>query len=186
MRTELVQNPLEMAVRNSQPIKSMTILPFRFREHKVHVRRLHRHHEQVWFSRIGGKNRRALRQRSSEIIQHHPQEKLVNRKIYRARRKQSKRWHHGLNSATIIPGFIPRSNTAPRTKPIRNGENQDGGLNHNPSFSLPSTKPIAAHTALDQCLSILHNGQQQYLAATDNSRRDLNQAVFDKIYLDDD
>lgn len=42
------------------------------------------------------------------------------------------------------------------------------------------------HTALNQCLSILHNGQQQYLAATDNSRRDLNQAVFDKIYLDDD
>jgi recombinase len=42
------------------------------------------------------------------------------------------------------------------------------------------------HTALDQCLSVLHNGQQQYLAATDNSRRDLNQAVFDKIYLDDD
>ena len=122
------------------------------------------------------------------------------------------------------------------------GENQDGSLNHNPSFSLPSTKPIAVqtilaevtarserlmqayyagaidtellrkeqerirtdkttaerqlrhlqtsrdklHTALDQCLSVLHNGQQQYLAATDNSRRDLNQAVFDKIYLDDD
>ena len=42
------------------------------------------------------------------------------------------------------------------------------------------------HTALDQYLSVLHNGQQQYLAATDNSRRDLNQAVFDKIYLDDD
>ena len=42
------------------------------------------------------------------------------------------------------------------------------------------------HTALDQCLSVLHDGQQQYLAATDNSRRDLNQAVFDKIYLDDD
>ncbi|WP_454965557.1 hypothetical protein [Arachnia propionica] len=60
------------------------------------------------------------------------------------------------------------------------GENQDGNLNHNSSFSLPSTKPIAVH------LSILHNGQQQYLAATDNSRRDLNQAVFDKIYLDDD
>ena len=60
------------------------------------------------------------------------------------------------------------------------GENQDGSLNHNSSFSLPSTKPIAVH------LSILHNGQQQYLAATDNSRRDLNQAVFDKIYLDDD
>ena len=39
---------------------------------------------------------------------------------------------------------------------------------------------------VDQCLSVLHNGQQQYLAATDNSRRDLNQAVFDKIYLDDD
>ena len=60
------------------------------------------------------------------------------------------------------------------------GENQDGNLNHNSSFSLPSTKPIAVH------LSILHNGQQQYLAATDNSRRDLNHAVFDKIYLDDD
>ena len=42
------------------------------------------------------------------------------------------------------------------------------------------------HSALDQCLSALHDGQQQYLAATDNSRRDLNQAVFDKIYLDDD
>lgn len=42
------------------------------------------------------------------------------------------------------------------------------------------------HTALDQYLSVLHNGQQQHLAATDNSRRDLNQAVFDKIYLDDD
>ena len=42
------------------------------------------------------------------------------------------------------------------------------------------------HTALDQCLSVLHDGQQQYLAATDSSRRDLNQAVFDKIYLDDD
>ena len=42
------------------------------------------------------------------------------------------------------------------------------------------------HTALDQCLLVLHDGQQQYLAATDNSRRDLNQAVFDKIYLDDD
>ena len=42
------------------------------------------------------------------------------------------------------------------------------------------------HTALDQCLSVLHDGQQQYLAATDTSRRDLNQAVFDKIYLDDD
>ena len=25
------------------------------------------------------------------------------------------------------------------------GENQDGSLNHNPSFSLPSTKPIAVH-----------------------------------------
>ena len=24
-------------------------------------------------------------------------------------------------------------------------ENQDGSLNHNPSFSLPSTKPIAVH-----------------------------------------
>ena len=75
MRTELVPNPLEMAVRNSQPIKSMTILPFRFREHKVHIRRLHRHHEQVWFPRIGGKNRRVLRQRSSGIIQRHLQER---------------------------------------------------------------------------------------------------------------
>ncbi len=42
------------------------------------------------------------------------------------------------------------------------------------------------HTARDQCLSVLHNGQQQYLAATDTSRRNLNQAVFAKIYLDDD
>lgn len=41
----------------------------------VHVRRLHRHHEQVWPPRIGRKNRRVLRQRSSGIIQHHLQER---------------------------------------------------------------------------------------------------------------
>ena len=42
-------------------------------------------------------------------------------------------------------GFIPRSDTEPRTKSIRNGGNQDGSLNNNPSYSLPSTKPIAVH-----------------------------------------
>ena len=57
----------------------------------VHVRRLHRHHEQVWPPRIGRKNRRVLRQRSSGIIQRHPRRKeLVNRKIYHTRRKAIK------------------------------------------------------------------------------------------------
>ena len=33
----------------------------------------------------------------------------------------------------------------PERSPSKYGENQDGSLNHNPSFSLPLTKPIAAH-----------------------------------------
>ncbi len=40
--------------------------------------------------------------------------------------------------------------------------------------------------ALDASLQVLHDGYAQYVAATDQSRRDLNQAVFERIYLDDD
>lgn len=40
--------------------------------------------------------------------------------------------------------------------------------------------------ALDTSLHVLHRGHSQYVVATDQSRRDLNQAVFERIYLDDD
>ena len=47
------------------------------------------------------------------------------------------------------------------------GENQDGSLNHNSSFSLPSTKPIAVHAHLDQAST----------AATSRSSAHPNQAA---------
>ena len=47
------------------------------------------------------------------------------------------------------------------------GENQDGSLNHNSSFSLPSTKPIAVNAHLDQAST----------AATSRSSAHPNQAA---------
>ena len=57
----------------------------------VHVRRLHRHHEQVWSPRIGGNNRRVLRQRSSSYHSTPPAGKNSStRRIYHTRRKAIK------------------------------------------------------------------------------------------------
>ena len=90
MRTELVQNALEMAVRNCQPIKGVTIFhsdrgsQYTSADYTATMNKYGIHC-------FGGKNRRVLRQRSSGIIQRHPRRKeLVNRKIYHTRRKAIK------------------------------------------------------------------------------------------------
>ena len=74
MRTELVQNALEMAVRNCQPIEGVTIFhsdrgsQYTSADYTAFMNKYGIH-------RFGGKNRRVLRQRSSGIIQRHLQER---------------------------------------------------------------------------------------------------------------
>ena len=59
----------------------------------VHVRRLHRHHEQVWPPRIGRKNRRVLRQRSSRYHSTPPAQERTRQPVgyTTPEEKQSKR-----------------------------------------------------------------------------------------------
>lgn len=41
-------------------------------------------------------------------------------------------------------------------------------------------------TILDRCLLILRDAQEQYRQATDTGRRELNEAVFERLYIHDD
>ena len=54
------KRPGEVAVRNCQPVKGVTFF-MSSPGIAVHVRRVHRLHEQVWFPRFGGKNGRVPR-----------------------------------------------------------------------------------------------------------------------------
>ena len=90
MRTELVQNALEMAVRNCQPIKGVTILPFRFGDTRC-TSAEYTTMNKYGIHGFGGKNRRVPRTAPQQIsFNATPKKELVNRKIYRTRRKTIK------------------------------------------------------------------------------------------------
>ena len=102
MRTDLPpKRPGEVAVRNCQSIKGVTILPFRFGKHKVPVCRLHRHHEQVWHPLLRWEEPAcATYNVAADIIQRHPRRKeLVNQQDLPHQKKSNQRSrHHGLNT----------------------------------------------------------------------------------------
>lgn len=87
---------------------------------------------------------------AADIIQRHPRRKKTRQPAgyTTPEEKQSKRWHHGLNTdcdqtRLQFGDQVPH----PERSPSRMEESQDSSLNHNPSFSLPSTKPIAVQVS---------------------------------------
>ena len=123
--------------------------PIQVRGHKVHVRRVH-HHEQVWHPRLRWEEPAcATYSAAADIIQRHPcRKELDNQQDLLHQKKSNQRsWHHGLNTDCDQTRF--HSSLGYRTpNEVRQdmGENQDGSLNHNSSFSLPSTKPMAVQS----------------------------------------
>ena len=145
MRTELVQNALEMAVRNCQPIEGVTIF------HSDRGSQYTSADYTATMNKYGflasvGRTGVCYDNAAAESFNATCKKELVNRKIYHTRRKAIKEvtsWIELCYNQTRLHSSL--GYRTPNEVHQDMGENQDGSLNHNPSFSLPPTKPIAVH-----------------------------------------
>ena len=123
MRTDLPpKRPGEVAVRNCQPVKGVTILPFRFGDIRCTSADYTATMNKYGIHRIGGKNRRVPRTAQQQISFNATRagKNSSTSRIYHTRRKAIK--DRGIMDWTLTAirrGFIPRSGSAPRTKSIK-------------------------------------------------------------------